>query len=57
MFWAISKEVTMKKKRRIFRTPEEREAWRKGFEESQAELRRRIAMIDEERAARKKPAA
>jgi hypothetical protein len=46
----------MKKKRKMFQTREEYEAWLKGNEEVHAELRKRIAMIDAELAARKKPA-
>jgi hypothetical protein len=46
----------MKKKRRLFQTHEEYEASRDEWKEVEAELRRRIAMIDAELAARKKPA-
>jgi hypothetical protein len=46
----------MKKKRRIFDSREEFEAWLKQGEEVRAELQRLIDRIDAKRAARQKPA-
>lgn len=46
----------MKRKRKIFRTPEERDAWFAQSEENLRRLRERIARIEAELAAKRKPA-
>ena len=45
----------MKKRRRIFRTPEEYRAWLEAREARERELRGHVARIEAELAARKKP--
>ena len=46
----------MKRKRKLFQTPEEYEAWKKKGQEVRELLERRIAMIDAELAAKKQTA-
>ena len=46
----------MKRKRKLFQTPEEYEAWKKRCQEVRELLESCIAKIDEERAARKQAA-
>lgn len=45
-----------RKKRKIFRTPEERAAWDARFEARQRELKAHIERITAELAAKRKPA-
>lgn len=45
-----------RKKRKIFRTPEERAAWDARFEARQRELQSHIERITAELAAKRKPA-
>jgi hypothetical protein len=45
-----------RRKKKIFQTREEYRAWRATGEAVQRELRERIALIDAELAAKKKPA-
>jgi hypothetical protein len=46
----------MRKKRKIFRTPEERAEWKEGWEARQRELERHIERIKAELASKRKTA-
>jgi hypothetical protein len=53
----LREKTTKGKKRKIFRTPEERAAWAARREERQRELQAHIERISAELAAKRKPQA
>jgi hypothetical protein len=55
-FSLTSKEMTMRKKRKIFPTREERDAWVARMEAHERELRRLVERGQAELAAKQKPA-